>query len=464
MKHIAYVGQDEETYRYLGRRLKTLDTTHAPNFDEFDASAEHLALAVLELDGDFAPPFLRVVRDLKSHGIPFVVKSSVETMKAAVQSMRLGAFDYFLASDDRDEIVDAVLRRLEPYRTVRRPGVDDLEADDAMVGQSQKIQEIFKLIGKIAQSNVSVLLRGESGTGKELVARQIHSNSARREAPFVVIDCAAIPRDLVENELFGHEVGAYSGAGTRFLGKFDLANHGTLFLDEITELDVDLQSKILRVIQQGTFDRVGGTKSIQVDVRTIATTQEDLEEFVKDNRFRQDLFHRLNVIALYLPPLRERRDDIPVLVQHFVRKHGAALGVQDRQVSADLMARFERYHWPGNVRELENIVRRALLLERGPVLTPRFLEEFPVPGEGPVEEDEIAFRRIISDRFLSEELNWKHNDVHEQMVGKLERMVLRQVLRQTQGNQVGAARLLGISRNTLRVKMAALGLASTEFR
>ena len=463
MKTLTLVGPDEATARYLGRRLKQLRVDHVRHFDDFLLDGRTIDLAVLVVDEDFPEPVLRTVRELNDNRIPFIVLSAVETMRAAVQAMRLGAFDYFLLSEDRDELVDAVLRRLEGRRTHRSELAEDA-VDDVMVGQSQKMQEVFKLIGKIAQSSVSVLLRGESGTGKELVARLIHMNSERRDAAFVVIDCAAIPRDLVENELFGHEVGAYSGAGNRILGKFDLANQGTLFLDEITELDLDLQSKILRVIQQGTFDRVGGTKSIQVDVRTIATTQEDLEGLVRDNLFRQDLYHRLNVITLHLPPLRERREDIPLLVHHFVRMHGRALKVGEREVSADLMARLTRYDWPGNVRELENIVKRALLLERGPVLTPRFLEEFPVPGDGPVDEEEVAFQRLVGDRFLTEELEWGQDDVYRQMTGKLERILLKLVLRHTRGNQVSASRLLGISRNTLRVKMSDLGYDSAQFR
>jgi len=465
VKTITLIGEDDGTFRYLSRRLKSMQIERVTRFDEFSLAENPTDLAILRLDSDFPPPLMRVAQELKAAVVPFIVLSSVETMKAAVQAMRLGAFDYFLASEDRDELIDAVQRRLESRRLHRTETADlDLDVQDVMVGSSQKIQEVFKLIGKIAQSNVSVLLRGESGTGKELVARQLHVNSPRREAPFVVIDCAAIPRDLVENELFGHEVGAYSGAGSRHLGKFDLADNGTMLLDEITELDVDLQSKILRVMQQGTFDRVGGTQSISVDVRTIAASHSKLEELVRDGRFRQDLYHRLNVITLYLPPLRDRREDIPVLVRHFVRKHGRALGLPSREVAADLMARLERYHWPGNVRELENIIKRALIMERGPVLTPHFLEEYPVPGEGPIDEEDVMFQRLIGDRFLSEELNWKRSDVHRQMVSKVEYLLLRLVLSRTRGNQVTASRLLGISRNTLRVRMAELSLDSAQFR
>jgi two-component system nitrogen regulation response regulator GlnG len=464
MSSIAYVGHDTDTPRYLARRLKALPFAAYPTLAGFPPPGVDLALVVLELDGDFPEPFLSAVRALEEKAVPFLVVSSVETMKAAVQSMKIGAYDYFLASEDKDELIEAIYRRLDPKRLHQPEPAEGDEIDEAMVGRSQKIQEVFKLIGKIASSNVSVLLRGESGTGKELVARQIHANSPRRRFPFVVIDCAAIPRDLIENELFGHEAGAYSGAGARGAGKFDAADNGTVFLDEISELDLDLQSKILRVIQQGTFDRVGGTKSARVDVRTLATTQANLEEMVRAGRFRQDLYHRLNVISLWLPPLRERSEDIPLLVHHFVRKHGPTLGRSSRQVSSALMSRLTRYHWPGNVRELENVVRRALLLERGPVLTPRFLDEFPVPGEGPVDGEEHAIKRLIVERLLVEELNWKRNDVHAQMTQRIERMLLRLVLRETEGNQVAASRVLGISRNTLRVKMAEHGIDSQAFR
>jgi two-component system nitrogen regulation response regulator GlnG len=333
-----------------------------------------------------------------------------------------------------------------------------------MVGKSQRIQEVFKLIGKIAHSNVSVLLRGESGTGKELVARLIHQNSPRRGEPFVVIDCAAIPHDLMENELFGHERGAYSGAEERSEGKFDFADGGTVFMDEIAELSLDLQSKILRVIQEGEFYRIGGQKAMTVNVRSIVATQSNLEELVKEEQFREDLYHRLNVITLYLPPLRDRKEDIPILVTHFVRKYCPELGIPEKKISKDLLAAFEKYHWPGNVRELENYVMRGLLMERGDFLTAAFLDEFPTFRKEEYPDKGSDFMHLLGDEFIQEELDWKKGALYRQATSKIERMLFDIVLTNTKGNQVTASKILGISRNTLRIRLNELGLIGKRFK
>jgi two-component system nitrogen regulation response regulator GlnG len=464
-KHIVLVGHDEASERHLSKRLKQYRIERVGNLNAVDLDSPP-DLVVYEPEGELDQPASDGLRRLAEQHVPFIMISEIETMKSTVKAISLGAYDYLLRSDDREAVVDAVLACLEPPRAVVPAEYldEDVDFEDFMIGRSAKIQEVFKLIGKIAESNVSVLLRGESGTGKELVARQIHKNSARRTHPFVCIDCASIPRELVENELFGHEAGAYSGAETRATGKFDGADHGTVFLDEVSEMDLELQSKILRVIQENQFDRVGGSRPVKVDVRIIVATQANLEQQVRSGRFRADLYHRLNVITLYLPPLRERTEDIPVLAHHFVNKHCKLLGLPVKQIGADFMRTLERYEWPGNVRELENLIRRGLLLERGDVITGRFLELCQGVEQGPYDEDSLSFNRLISDRFLTSELNWKRNDVYRQMTNKIERMLLKLVLAETHGNQVSASRLLGISRNTLRVKMQELGLSSGAFK
>ena len=464
-KRIVLVGNDEETGRFFARRMKDHALEVLPSLADVDLATPP-DLVVYSPADEISEEDTRLLKSLSAAALPFMVVSAVETMKAAVLAIKTGAADYFLRSEDRETLGDAVIQALYPPKTVAADPSDDddPELDDFMIGRSAKIQEVFKLIGKIAQSTVSVLLRGESGTGKELVARQIHRNSPRRAHPFVCIDCAAIPRELVENELFGHEAGAYSGAEGRATGKFDVANHGTVFLDEVSEMDLELQAKVLRVIQENVFDRVGGSRPVRVDVRILVATQADLEKQVKAGRFRADLYHRLNVITLYLPPLRERREDIPVLARHFVRKHCRSLAIPEKQLAVDFMRSLESYDWPGNVRELENLIRRGILMERGPVVSGRFLELTPGAGDGPVAAGTLAVSRVWTDRFLVEEINWRRADVHRQMTDKVERLLLKIVLKQTRGNQVTASRILGVSRNTLRVKMKELGLLSSAFK
>ncbi len=319
------------------------------------------------------------------------------------------------------------------------------------------MHDVCKEIGRVAAKPVTVLIRGETGTGKELFARAIYQHSPRANAPFIAINCAAIPENLLESELFGHERGAFTGADQRRIGRFEQANNGTLFLDEIGDLPPSTQVKLLRVLQQQTFQRVGGTEAIFVDVRVLAATHRNLETMIREGKFREDLFHRLNVVCLQLPPLRERREDIPVLVRHFLRKYAGDFGVESPAISADALAVLQADSWPGNVRELENMVRRLLLGARGlsisadavrQTLAARNAESAPL-GNG--------FTVFAAD-LLARAQKGELQDAHARMMSEAEREILTQAITLAEGNQAKAARWLGLSRFTLREKLKQLGL------
>jgi two-component system nitrogen regulation response regulator GlnG len=339
-----------------------------------------------------------------------------------------------------------------------RTGLAEVKEFSALIGRHPRMQELYKAIGRIAGSDVTVLLRGESGTGKELVARAVHHYSRRSGRTFVAVSCAAIPATLLESEMFGHERGAFTDAKERRLGKFELAQGGTLYLDEIGDMPVELQTKLLRALQERTIERVGGHESIRVDVRVIAATNRDLEAAMREGAFREDLYYRLNVVTLNLPPLRERRRDVPLLVEHFLAKHAEELG--DRGVAPEALDRLVGYDWPGNVRELENVIQRAMVLAQNGVILPEHLPIGPVSAAASVAVDatleEIIERKLLECvRGLRERSN---ANLYDLIIGLVEKPLLRAVLRETTGNQVRAAQILGINRNTLRKKLTEHGI------
>jgi len=320
------------------------------------------------------------------------------------------------------------------------------------------MQDVYKTIGRVAGSDVTVLLRGESGTGKELVASAIHHYSRRAGRPFVAVSCAAIPTTLLESEMFGHERGAFTDAKERRLGKLELAHGGTLYLDEIGDMPVELQTKLLRALQERTIERLGGQDPIRIDVRVLAATNRDLEALMKDGRFREDLYYRLNVVTVNLPSLRERRRDIPLLVEHFLAKYVGDLG--ERVVAPEALDRLVGYDWPGNVRELENVIQRAMVMATGGVILPEHLPIGPVSAPASVAVDapleEVIERKLIECvRGLREHAS---ANLYDLMIGLVEKPLLRAVLRETAGNQVRAAQILGINRNTLRKKLVEHGI------
>src|SRR2546425_1191572 len=329
---------------------------------------------------------LRRIRETNAK-LPVIMMTAYGTTQTAIEAMKLGAYDYLLKPFDVPKLKQIIAAALKAARDMKevvsyQPLLESEDYDLGIVGRSEGMQQVFKLIGQLAASDATALITGESGTGKELVARAIYSHSERSEKPFLAINCAAIPENLLESELFGHEKGAFTGAAAQRIGKFEQCNHGTIFLDEIGDMTAATQTKILRVLQSGTFERVGGNQPIQVEVRVIAATNKPLEEAVADREFREDLFYRLNVVRVQIPPLRERKKDIPLLVNYFLRKFSAKT---PKSIAAEALSLLEQYHWPGNVRELENVIRRALVVAKGEaILASDLPNELTRPAEAPL--------------------------------------------------------------------------------
>src|SRR5580692_2515215 len=317
---------------------------------------------------------LRRIRQIDSK-LLVILMTAYGTTQTAIEAMKLGAYDYLLKPFDVPKLKEIVAGALKTARDMKQvvsyePLLESEDYELGIVGRSESMQKVFKLIGQLASSNATALITGESGTGKELVARAIYHHSQRSEKPFLAINCAAIPEQLLESELFGHERGAFTGATTQRIGRFEQCHQGTIFLDEIGDMTPATQTKILRVLQSGTFERVGGNQAIQVDVRVIAATNKPLEQAVAARQFREDLFYRLNVVRVQLPPLRDRPEDIRLLVNYFLKKLARAQSQTPKSISGGVIKALEKYHWPGNVRELENIVQRAVVVAKGDVILP----------------------------------------------------------------------------------------------
>ncbi|HLK11139.1 MAG TPA: sigma-54 dependent transcriptional regulator [Candidatus Binatia bacterium] len=391
----------------------------------------------------------------------FIVMTAQNTMANAIEATKRGAYDYLTKPFDLEQVALLIDRALELRRLTR--DLERLRGEleqrrELVIGRTPAMQEIYKVIGRVAPTDATVLIQGETGTGKELVARTIHHHSDRR-GPFVALNCSAIPNELLESELFGYERGAFTGAIERRIGKFEAAAEGTLFLDEIADMPLALQAKVLRVLQEREFTRVGGRDAIRADVRIVAATNQDLEAAVRAGRFREDLFFRLNVVRIFVPPLRERRADIPELIDFFLDKINRELGSAIVGVTDDVRERLMHHAWPGNVRELENTLRRAAVLARGRTLV---AEDFALTGparSGATEERplEDAVRERLA-QLLADDHERPAGDLYTQLISAVERPLLELVLERAGGNQVKAAQMLGINRNTLRKKITDLGI------
>ncbi|MBV8381567.1 MAG: sigma-54-dependent Fis family transcriptional regulator [Planctomycetaceae bacterium] len=398
--------------------------------------------------------------------IPVVFVTVARSADDAIEMMKQGAYEYLLKPLDLkrlervvDEAVrDARLMRV-PARLVITPDADDLSGD-SILGSCPAMQEIYKAIGRVAATNLPVLICGESGTGKELVARAVYQHSARSGSPFLALNCAAIPESLLESELFGHERGAFTGADRRRVGKFEQCNGGTLFLDEIGDMPLGTQAKVLRVLQEQEFERVGGDETVRTDVRLIAATHRDLKRWSDEGKYRADLYYRIGGYAIDLPPLRERGDDLPMLVRHYLRRFGRELGREIVEVAPAAMGRLRDYTWPGNIRELQNVLRQALLRARGPVLRPEFLPELPQAPDrvGAGGAAMAAVRGPDLESFIRRGLAAGTGGLHEETHRWVDRILLPMVLEHTHGNQRQAAQILGIARKTLRDKLRELGI------
>jgi DNA-binding NtrC family response regulator len=373
--------------------------------------------------------------------VEVILVTAVKTVRTAVSAMKLGAFDYLTKPFDEEELLTLIRRALEKRSLERevvflRSELARREDIDEIVGQHVEMQKVYRLIAQVARTTTTVLITGESGTGKELIARAIHRQSPRRDKPFVAVNPAAISETLMESELFGHEKGAFTGAYQRKLGKFELAQGGTLFLDEISSLKAELQAKLLRVLQEREIERVGGTRSIRIDARIIAATNVDLTRAVENQSFRKDLYYRINVVPIVVPTLRDRRQDIPLLVDHFIRRYNHQFNKRVEKLSREALAVLEDYAWPGNIRELQNIIERLVALVDGPVIG---VDDLPLDLLLPGRSVRVRTEAGVPLREASEEF---------------ERQMILRVLERVRWNQSEAARILGMHRNSLKMKLA----------
>jgi two-component system response regulator AtoC len=402
---------------------------------------------------------LEILKEIKRYHpkVSVIIMTAFGTTGTAIEAMRLGAFDYILKPFELDEISELVAKGLEAHKLMKRavaiPALSEYKEDsDQIIGKSKVMQEVYKLIGQVAESDVTVLIRGESGTGKELVARAIYQHSRRKDRPFLAINCAAIPETLLESELFGYEKGAFTGANKRRIGKFEQCDNGTILLDEIGDMSLSTQAKILRVLQEGEFERIGGNETVKVDVRVLTSTNRKLEDLIKQGKFREDLYYRLKIMSIALSSLRERKEDINELTEYFFHLYNRQLGTKVSHIDPSVFEKLISHDWRGNVRELANTINRSLILCKGEVMTAEDII-FDVEGEATSfaneEELENTLAKMLAPLFTDILRLWGR-DLHSNLLEKIEKLLVQKALAETKGNQVQAAKLLGISRNTLR--------------
>jgi two-component system nitrogen regulation response regulator GlnG len=399
--------------------------------------------------------------------IPVIFITMAKAADAAIEAMRQGAYDYLFKPLDLHQLRRVVVEALEVAQRMRAPAIiaetpRDCDVDGAIIGACPAMLEVYKAIGRVAAQNVPVLITGESGTGKELVARAIYQHGPRAKAPFLALNCAAVPDNLLESELFGHEKGAFTGAERRRIGKFEQCSGGTLFLDEIGDMPLASQAKILRLLQEQAFERVGGNEIVQTDVRLIAATHRDLKAWSEEGKFRPDLYYRLGVFTIHLPSLRERSDDLAMLVQHYIRRFSRELGREVCEVAPEALERLRSYSWPGNIRELQSVLKQALLQASGTIVLPAFLPELLGVPNRPDPLLPSSEKCPGLEAFIGQRLGPGTDDLYAQAHRELDRILLARVLEHTRGSQHQAARVLGIARKTLRLRVRQLGLNITR--
>jgi DNA-binding NtrC family response regulator len=464
------VIDDEQSVRYSFQRVFEGDgvtvlsaRTAAEGLQAVREQAPDVVVLDLQLPDRSGLEVFHDLRELDAKR-PVIFITAHGTTETAIEAMKRGAFDYLVKPVDLERLSQVLERAYEAARLMHVPAVLPAEdSGDRIVGRSPIMQEMCKAIGRIAPQDVNVLILGESGTGKELVARALYHHSHRAGMPFLAINCAALPETLLESELFGHEQGSFTGAVRRRIGKFEQCDGGTLFLDEIGDMAPSLQAKMLRVLQEQRFERLGSNETLQTRVRVLAATNHDLDKLVAAGRFRKDLYYRLNVVRIIVPPLRARADDIAELAHYFLFRFDRELGLDLRGFAPETLERFLSYSWPGNVRELQSVIKQAMLNASGHLLLPEFLPlnlspAFVPPSEVPASETSqfswaVGFREFI-DRLIAT----RDTALHEKVSEAVERILLPQVLTATHGNQTQASELLGLNRATLRHKLRSLGL------
>ena len=462
----VWVLDDDKSIRWVFEKALTKanitfecfsNTNEAIN--KFNHEKPQAIISDIRMPGESGIDFLTKVKN-KFPEIPIIIMTAYSDLDTAVTAFQKGAFEYIAKPFDISKVVNIIQQALEANNNKNLKG-EELGDLPEIIGQAKSMQDVFRAIGRLSQSNAMVLLNGESGSGKELVAKAIHKNSHRKESPFIAINTAAIPNDLLEAELFGFEKGAFTGANAQRKGKFEQADQGTLFLDEIGDMPIDLQTRLLRVLGEGQFYRVGGQDLINVDVRVIAATHQDLETLVKSGQFREDLFHRLNVIRIKVPPLRERVEDIPLLSQYFLNKSANQLNVKLKSLSPEVIEYFKNLYWQGNVRQLENICHWLTVMAPGNVINvsdlPAELNSEPVSSGSTSSNWQENLGREVSKILLTGEVN-----IFKDYTNIFEKELIIQALRYTNGRKVEAAKLLGIGRNTITRKIKELEIRSQE--
>ncbi len=456
------VVDDDKSIRYSLKRMleENFSVLTAGNGEEvlqqMTASSPDLIIMDIKMPGRSGIDILKEIKKIDPKSL-VILMTAYGTTETAIEAMKYGAFDYILKPFPIPQMRELVqkamaLRKMMKEEVSYAPELDQ-QKEEQIVGSSPKMQEIYKIIGQVAPSDVTVLLRGESGTGKELIARAIYQHSLRSHQLFLPVNCAAIPDTLLESELFGHEKGAFTGAISRRIGKLEQGHGGTIFLDEIGDMSLPTQAKLLRVLQEKCFERLGGRETIRVDIRLIVATHKDLEEAIEKGEFREDLYYRLNVVSIKIPPLRERKEDLPDLVLYFLKKFNRELKKKIVGVTPEAMKKIVSYGWPGNVRQLENVLKRAMLFCQGEWIPD---DQVLLEGEEKREHGEERSKRTYEDLLdgLFDELTHSPS-ARENLdpISAIEKGMILRALRKTNGNQVQAASLLGINRSTLRSKM-----------
>ena len=396
--------------------------------------------------------------------LPVMVMSGLNTIKTAIDASASGAYEYFPKPFDLDNVLDVVTKAFNSEKKIINKSESEnlLDDDLPIIGRSSAMQEVYRILAKVVASDLTVMVRGESGTGKELIARALHDYSPRKDKPFIAINMAAIPRELIESELFGYERGAFTGADKNSKGKFELADEGTLFLDEIGDMPVEAQTRLLRVLQDGCFTSVGGKKLIYTNVRIVTATHRNLSDMISDGLFREDLYYRLNVVPIFVPPLRERSDDIPLLINHFINQF-TEKGVDKKTIDNGALIKLKNYLWPGNVRELENLIKRIIILTPQEIIDLEtinlYLSKFePLNNKYVSTSLGASVEKHLNQYFDSHKNDLPAAGLYDRIIHEVERPLIIKTLKLVKGNQLKAAELLGINRNTLRKKIMYLDI------
>jgi len=477
MKKKILVVDDEESIRWvLGKSLEKAG--YSVEYGENGSQAidmtnsDTFSLVILDIN---MPDMtgIEALRDMRLNGldIPIIIITAQNTVKNAIDAMKEGAYDYIAKPFDLDEVKFTVQRAIESYdnskklESLRAKLIDTVDTHHEIVGKSAAMLKIYKTIGRVAEKDLTVLITGESGTGKELVARAIHFNSGRKDERLVAVNIAALPKELLESELFGYEKGAFTGAAIRKQGRFEEASGGSILLDEIGDMPLELQTKLLRVLEEKKYYRLGSEKPVEVDVRVIASTNKNLEEEVKKGAFRKDLYYRLNAITIEIPPVRDRREDTTLLVEHFLEKYANELGAGKRIISEEGKKLLTEYNWPGNVRELENTVKRVIVLSSDLTITSDTLLEAAPYLRNVKRESRNAFDELMKANvfnLINSTNEIPPGGIYDMLIRKVEKPLIEATLEITKGNKKKAAAVLGINRNTLSKKMDELEIKDDD--